>query len=105
MVSSAAGRDEGGAGSEAGAEAEMNSKRAVEAGCSGVRAGSGVVAAGGDARGSLWPKKRRCGRVRWRVCGDVWAVATEWRVRGGDPQMFHFICFYSSLYSRVFPRS
>ena len=46
-----------------------------------------------------------CGRVRWRVCGGVWAVATGWRVSGGDLQMFRFICFYSSLYSRVFPRS
>ena len=46
-----------------------------------------------------------CGRVRWSVRGGVWAVATGWRVSSGDPQMFRFICFYSSLYSRVFPRS
>ena len=46
-----------------------------------------------------------CGRARWWICGDVWAVAMEWRVSGGDPQVFRFICFYSSLYSRVFPRS
>ena len=39
------------------------------------------------------------------VCGGVWVVAMEWRVSGGDPQLFRFICFYSSLYSRVFPRS
>ena len=59
-----------------------------------------------SGQGTLSIRSREgCGRVRWRVCGDVWAVATGWRVSGGDPQMFRFICFYSSLYSRVFPRS
>ena len=47
----------------------------------------------------------QCGRARWRVCGGVWAVAMEWRVSGSDPQVFRYICFYTSLYSRVFPRS
>ena len=51
------------------------------------------------------PPNYHCGRVRWRVCGGVWAVAMEWRVSGGDPQVFCFLCFYSSLYSRVFSRS
>ena len=46
-----------------------------------------------------------CGRARWRICGSVWAVTMGWRVSGGDPQVFRFICFYSSLCSRVFPRS
>ena len=46
-----------------------------------------------------------CGRVRWRVCGGAWVVAMEWRESAGDPQVFRFIGFYGSLYSRVFPRS
>ena len=37
----------------------------------------------------------QCGRGRWRVGGSVWAVAMKWRVSGGDPQVFRFICFYS----------
>ena len=47
----------------------------------------------------------QCCRATWRVCGGVWAVAMEWGVRGGDPQVFRFLCFYSLLYSRMFPRS
>ena len=49
-------------------------------------------------------RERWCGRARWWICRDMWAVAMEWPVSGGDPQVFRFICFYSSLYSRVFPR-
>ena len=52
----------GGVGSEAGAVAEVNSKRVVVAGGSGVGAGSAAVAAGDSAKGSLWPKNRRTKR-------------------------------------------
>ena len=56
-----------------------------------------------DRNGDAW--HWWCGRARWWICGSVWAVAMGWRVSGGDPQVFRFICFYGSLYSRVFPRS
>ena len=29
-----------------------------------------------------------CGRVRWRVCGGVWAFTRGWRVSGGDRRCF-----------------
>ena len=42
--------------------AEVNSKRVVVAGGSGVGAGTGAVAAGGSAKCSLWPRNRRTKR-------------------------------------------
>lgn len=62
MVSLVAGGDAGGAGSEEWVEAEVNSQRAVKAGSSEVGERSGVAAAGGGARRSLWPSKWRMKR-------------------------------------------